>query len=66
MLYPSMSTSHVSFPCPAHVPTVLMSTSYVQSCTHSTRTRAAAEVRKQQTMMQSRQAKSLLWGVCNS
>ena len=46
MLYPSMSTSHVSFPCPAHVPTVLMSTSYVQSCTHSSRTRAAAEVRK--------------------
>ena len=44
MLYPSMSTSHVSFPCPAHVHTALMSTSYVRSCTHNSRTRAAAKV----------------------
>ena len=47
MLYPSMSTSHVSFPCPAHVHTAfIISASYGRSCTHDSRTRAAAEVEK--------------------
>ena len=55
MLYPSMSTSHVSFPCPAHVHTVLMGISQAMyNCAlMNARTRAAAEVGKEQAIMQS-------------